>query len=146
MKKWFLLWFCIPNLFFFGKVFSETVTLSHENLSWVVEAARTWPEKVKGLQKRKSLPADSGMLFFYESPQILSFWMKDTWIPLSIAFLDEKGCIVQIENMTPRSLKPIRSKKECLYALEMNEGWFKKRGLEPGDDIRMAGSLKQDLP
>lgn len=137
MKK-LLFFIFIPFHFIFAGEPLKTVTLSHGNLTWVVEAAKSWPEKVKGLQKRKNLAPDSGMLFYYDAPQILSFWMKDTWIPLSIAFLDEKGCIVQIEKMKPRSLKSIRSKKECLFALEMNRGWFENQGLHPGDMILIS--------
>lgn len=143
MKKLLLLFLFIPFHFVFADVSLKTITLSHGDLNWVVEAARVWPEKVKGLQKRENLAPDSGMLFFYEAPQVLSFWMKDTWIPLSIAFLDEKGCIVQIEKMTPRSLKPVRSKKKCLYALEMNRGWFEKNDLHPGDVIRIPETGQQ---
>ena len=141
MKK-LLFFIFIPFHFILADEPLKTVTLSHGNLTWVVEAAKSWPEKVKGLQKRENLAPDSGMLFYYDAPQILSFWMKDTWIPLSIAFLDEKGCIVQIEKMKPRSLKSIRSKKECLFALEMNRGWFEKQGLHPGDVILISDRLQ----
>ena len=142
MKKLLLFFIFIPLHFISAGEPLKTVMLSHGNLTWVVEAAKSWPEKVKGLQKRKNLAPASGMLFYYDSPQILSFWMKDTWIPLSIAFLDEKGCIVQIEKMKPRSLKSIRSKKECLYALEMNRGWFEDQGLHPGDVILISDTLQ----
>ena len=144
MKKLFLLCLYLSLHFVFAEAPLKTLALSYGDLTWVVEAARTWPEKIKGLQKRESLAADSGMLFFYEEPQILSFWMKDTWIPLSIAFLDENGCILQIEKMKPLSLKPVRSRKKCLYALEMNRGWFEKHGLHPGDVILIPGVLPQE--
>lgn len=142
MKKFCLFCLFVSVHFVVAGAPLKTITLSHGELTWIVEAAKTWPEKVKGLQKREKLSPDSGMLFYYDSPQILSFWMKDTWIPLSIAFMDEKGRIVQIEKMKPFSLKPIRSRKECLYALEMNRGWFKKHDLHPGDVIRIPDSLQ----
>ena len=142
MKNLIFLCLFFPFHFIFADEALKTITLSHGDQSWVVEAARTWPEKVKGLQRRENLAPDSGMLFLYEAPQVLSFWMKDTWIPLSIAFLDEKGCIVQIEKMKPRSLKPVRSQKKCLYALEMNRGWFEKNNLHPGEILHIPGNVQ----
>ena len=100
-----------------------------------VEVAKSWKEKKKGLQQRKELRKDQGMLFVYRIPQILSFWMKDTWIPLSIGFISGEGVLMQIEDMTPLNENPVKSRDKCLYALEMEKGWFESQGMKPGTKI-----------
>lgn len=99
------------------------------------EVARTPEERAIGLMHRRELPAHSGMLFVFEQAQPLCFWMKNTFIPLSIAFLQDDGTILNIEEMKPQSLQSHCSAVPARYALEMNAGWFRRRGLKPGDRI-----------
>lgn len=110
-----------------------------------VEIADT-PEKVqRGLMYRKQLPAHRGMLFVYPVEMELSFWMKNTYLPLSIAFLDKSGRILNILEMKP--LDPaIRysSKGKAKYALEVNRGWFKERAIVPGN--RVYFRIPRDSP
>jgi len=101
-----------------------------------VEVACTADAQARGLMFRKSLPWDRGMLFVYEKPQRLDFWMKNTTIPLDIAFISADGIIAEILSLTPRSEKARRSRAPALYALEVNRGWFKKKGVKVGDKIR----------
>ena len=89
-----------------------------------------------GLMYRSHLPSDQGMLFVYPFPIRLCMWMKNTLIPLSVAFLDEEGRILNIEDMTPQSLESYCSVKPARYALEMNQGWFAGHGVKAGDRIK----------
>lgn len=89
-----------------------------------------------GLMFRKELPPDSGMLFVFEKEQILSFWMKNTFLPLSIAFIATNGMILEIQDMAPMDEENLhRSPLPVRYALEMEQGWFRKNGIAPGDRI-----------
>jgi uncharacterized membrane protein (UPF0127 family) len=85
---------------------------------------------------RESLPEDHGMLFIYPQEAPLAFWMRNTPLPLSIAFADASGRIVRIATMEPFSEQPIPSGRPARYALEMNRGWFERRGVFVGDVIR----------
>ena len=89
-------------------------------------------ERQIGLMHRPSMPANEGMVFVFERPEVQCFWMRNTLIPLSIAFLDDEGRIVNIEEMKPLSDDSHCSKKPVRFVLEMNKGWFDKRGLKPG--------------
>ncbi len=102
-----------------------------------VEMALTLEAQVRGLMHRDHLPWDEGMLFVYEKPQHLSFWMKDTTIPLDIAFISAEGVILEIHSMEPLSERTYRSRAPALYALEVNRGWFRKNGVKVGDRIRI---------
>lgn len=84
---------------------------------------------------RKKMAEDEGMLFVFEESAPRSFWMKNTFLPLTIAFLDDHGEIFQLEDMEPETLRPHRSIKPCRYALEMRQGWFKRRGITIGDIV-----------
>lgn len=101
------------------------------------EVARTPLERQIGLMHRASLPANRGMLFIFEGPAVQCFWMKDTLVPLSAAFLQDDGTIVNIVDMQPRSTESHCSARPVRYVLEMNQGWFAKRGFKPGS--RLAG-------
>lgn len=102
-----------------------------------VELATTFEEQSLGLMYRDKLEENGGMLFVYPRENILSFWMKDTRIPLSIAFIKADGRIIQIESMKPYSLDTHVSKEKAKYALEMNEGWFRMHNVREGDTIKM---------
>jgi uncharacterized membrane protein (UPF0127 family) len=100
------------------------------------EYAVTDSEKEKGLMFRKELPDGRGMLFVYPGDQTLSFWMKNTILPLSIAFIKADGTIADIFDMEPLSLRPIVSTRSVRYALEVPRGWFTKNNITVGDIVR----------
>jgi len=99
------------------------------------EVASTSGERATGLMNRPSMRDYHGMLFVFPEAGTQCFWMKNTLIPLSIAFLDDDGSIVQIADMAPQSLDNHCSIKDVRFALEMNAGWFKARGLTAGAKI-----------
>ena len=102
-----------------------------------VELATTFEEQVLGLMYRNKLEENGGMLFVFPREKFLSFWMKDTRIPLSIAFIKADGRIIQIESMKPYSLDSHVSKEKAKYALEMNEGWFRVHNVGEGDTVKI---------
>ena len=102
-----------------------------------VELATTFEEQILGLMYRDRLEENNGMLFVFPREKVLSFWMKDTRIPLSIAFIKADGRIIQIESMKPYSLDTHVSKEKAKYALEMNEGWFKAHNVREGDTVKI---------
>lgn len=97
------------------------------------EVANTDDARRQGLMFRKQLGENNGMLFIYERPGVQAMWMKNTLIPLSVAFIDKAGRILNIEDMAPQTEDPHASEGEAWYSLEMNQGWFQKRGLKKGD-------------
>jgi uncharacterized membrane protein (UPF0127 family) len=103
-----------------------------------VEVAKTPEERAKGLMNRNQLGKDEGMLFIFETEGIHGFWMKNTLIPLSIAFIDKDGKIVRISEMKPQTLDSHDPPQPILYALEMNKGWFAAHGFKVGDVIRFS--------
>jgi len=102
-----------------------------------VEVAQSEDEKARGLMFRESLAKNEGMLFVYDREEILTFWMKNTPIPLSIAFIDRKGTIVDIQDMEPFNLRIHASAWPARYALEMNKGWFRRNGIGVGDRLKI---------
>ena len=111
------------------------VTLTINGHRIIAEVASRPEERATGLMNRFSLQPDRGMLFVFERAEPLSFWMKNTFIPLSIAFLDASGRILNIEDMAPQSERSHWSKGPSLYALEMRKGWFAERGVKAGDRV-----------
>ena len=99
------------------------------------EIAEKAEDRNHGFMERKNIPDGTGMLFIFERDQILSFWMKNTPHPLSIAYIDSKGKIRNIYDMTPYSLASIVSTVKVRYALEVPQGWYKKNGITEGDTI-----------
>ena len=101
-----------------------------------VEIADTDDSRTQGLMFRHSMAQDSGMLFVFDGALLRSFWMKNTWIPLSIAYVDSSGIIIDILEMSPENTtSSYMSSKPATYALEMNGGWFLSHGVRPGDSI-----------
>ena len=100
-----------------------------------VELAVSLEERSRGLQFRKSMGEDRGMLFIFPQRSQHTFWMKDTLILLSLAFINENGLITQIEEMHPGSLERHTSRDKVKYALEMNSGWFKRNNVHIGDRV-----------
>lgn len=113
-----------------------TATLRVGKVAVRAEIADDDSERATGLMFRESLPADSGMLFVMPSTGPAGFWMKNTLIPLSIAYIGPDGTILEIHDMQPKSEKAIRSTFPTIsYALEMPQGWFGKNNIWPGERI-----------
>ena len=93
--------------------------------------------RAQGLMHRKSLAPNAGMLFIFDEPAVHCMWMKNTLIPLSVAFIDDRGTIVNIADMEPHSEASHCAAQPVRYALEMTRGWFAARGVKPGS--RLAG-------
>jgi len=113
----------------------STIDLTINGHRLVAEIASTEATRTYGLMNRFSLQPDHGMLFVFSEPQPLAFWMKNTYVPLSIAFIGADGRIVNIEDMAPRTEDTHPSHGLALFALEMKKGWFADRGIRPGDAV-----------
>jgi len=101
------------------------------------EVAADYASRGRGLMHRKSLAPNAGMLFIFDEAALHCMWMKNTYIPLSVAFIDEKGEIVNIADMQPHSEQSHCAARPALYALEMSRGWFAERGVKAG--ARLGG-------
>jgi uncharacterized membrane protein (UPF0127 family) len=101
-----------------------------------VEIARQPADRTRGLMFRESLPPDHGMLFVFPQEAVQQFWMRNTTIPLSIAYADAHGRIVRIADLEPLEERPVTSLGPARYALEMNRGWFAAHGVVAGDAIK----------
>jgi uncharacterized membrane protein (UPF0127 family) len=100
------------------------------------ELASTPQQREIGLMFRTAMPANDGMLFAFEQPSKQCFWMRNTLIPLSVAFIGDDGSVVNIDDMKPRTDDSHCSAKPVRFVLEMNEGWFAKRGIKAGSRLR----------
>lgn len=107
----------------------------------VAEIAKKAEDRNHGYMERKVIPDGTGMIFVFEKDQILSFWMKNTPHPLSIAYIDSKGKIRNIYDMTPFSLSSIVSTVSVRYALEVPQGWYEKNNVKEGDYISLPSSF-----
>lgn len=107
-----------------------------------VEIADEPDEQAQGLMNRTALGEDRGMLFVFDSEETRSFWMRNTLIPLSIAYIDSEGRIVDIQKMEPLDDEPPQyvSAEPAQYALEVNQGFFEERGVEVGDPVELPVS------
>jgi len=113
-----------------------TAEISTKGFALTVELATTPAARSCGLSQREELPDNHGMLFIYPERRPLTYWMKDTRIPLSIAFLDDSGQIFSIQEMTPMRVDRIyKSLRPARYALEVNQGWFSRHGIAVGDVV-----------
>lgn len=107
-----------------------------------VEVARTGVERRTGMMHRRRIGPDEGMLFVFPGEEVLTFYMKNTHVPLSIAFIRSDGTIDRIAGMAPQSLAACASRRPCRYALEMPQGWFSKHGVWEGDRVAIPSGLK----
>jgi len=112
-----------------------TVVLQVGAARVTAEVADSRLERSIGLMHRTSLEAGAGMLFVYPQARPLSFWMRNTVLPLSIAFIDSRGTIVRISDMKPRDERHVPSDWPALYALEVPQGWFGSAGVAVGDKV-----------
>ncbi len=116
-----------------------TTTLHLAGIPAYVEIAATPEVRNRGLMFRESLPPDHGMLFVFDNMTMTCFWMRNTPLPLSIAFIDEAGRIINLRDMQPYSEADHCPKRPMRYALEMPQGWFDRYGIK-------AGTLVEGLP
>ncbi len=112
------------------------VNLTIDGHEAVVEVANTEPTRMTGLMFRRDMGKDNGMLFVFSDAQSRAFWMKNTLIPLSIAFIDASGKILNVLEMPPLTEQSFLSAGPAKYALEMNTGWYEKLGIKAGDSIK----------
>jgi uncharacterized membrane protein (UPF0127 family) len=129
-----------------GRSSMDRTTLSVNGRPLAVEVARTRAQRTLGLMHREELAWNQGMLFVFRKEQYLSFWMKDTSIPLEIAYLDGGGTVTDIYSMTPYSLAPVTSRLKARYALEVNQGFFEAAGLEVGGRVDLSDVPRRLLP
>jgi uncharacterized membrane protein (UPF0127 family) len=114
-----------------------TAVISSGPVKLTAELATTADQRERGLMFRNSLKDGEGMLFVFDSDQVLAFWMKNTNIPLSIAYIGSDGVIREIHDMEPHSLAGITSSRSVRYALEVPKGWFGRVGLHEGDRLEL---------
>ena len=112
-----------------------TIVAGGKNLS--VEYAKTFEQRAQGLMFRKSLCDDCGMLFRFNPARMASMWMKNTFVPLDVAFIDGNGVITDIKPLEPHDLTSVGSSKAVEFALEMNQGWFAANNISVGDQIKI---------
>ena len=106
-----------------------------------VQLAMTGEQRQIGLMFRKDMPQHEGMLFVFEQPTVQCFWMKNTILPMTAAFVADDGTIVNLADMKPQTTDSHCSAKPVRYVLEMNLGWFKHRGIKPGSKITGVAEL-----
>jgi hypothetical protein len=100
-----------------------------------VEVASSEPQRMQGLMFREKLGRNDGMLFIFDEPAYQSMWMKDTLIPLSVAFIDAEGRILNILDMEPQTLDTHSSAGPAVYAIETNKGWFAEKKVKAGEKV-----------
>jgi len=105
------------------------------------EVAADMASRMQGLMHRKSMAPNAGMVFVFEEDAIHCMWMKNTLIPLAVAFVDKAGTIVSISEMQPHSEQTHCAARPARYALEMNKGWFAQKGIRPGAKLRGLDKL-----
>ena len=113
----------------------KTTTLKVGAHALNVEVVRTDEERARGLMFREKLERESGMLFIFDEPAYHSMWMKNTLIPLSVAFVDAQGTILNILDMEPQTLDSHMSAGPSIYAIETNKGWFAGKRIKAGDKV-----------
>jgi uncharacterized membrane protein (UPF0127 family) len=124
---------CVWTILFAADLPQITLAIGKHNL--VAEVASTDPHRSTGLMHRRMLPEDRGMLFVFPDVAYHAMWMMNTYVPLSVAFLDRDGVIINIADMQPQTTDSHRAARPAKYALEVNQGWFRKRDIKAGDKI-----------
>lgn len=129
-----LVFFLLLACFSMGRACADQrVILAANGHEISASVAATFAQRKQGLMSRKSLGENEGMLFVFPRSGYHAMWMKNTLIPLSVAFIDAHGVIVNIAEMAPLSLDQHMAQKPARYALEMNAGWFREHGIKAGD-------------
>lgn len=121
---------------------NEVISIQISGYQLDVEVANTPQKRETGLMFRKTLGRNKGMLFVFPSEQFLTFWMKNTWIPLSIGYFKADGTLAQTMEMKPNQTTVLYpSDSQVKYALEVNEGWFEKRGITAGAQMVLPSTI-----
>jgi uncharacterized membrane protein (UPF0127 family) len=133
----------VGSLFVSASVFAQTpqlqlprTTLSVGMFQIDAQVAQSPEERQIGLMFRTQMPAAEGMLFVFEAPTKQCFWMKNTLLPLTAAFIADDGTIVNLADMKPQTTDTHCSNKPVRFVLEMNQGWFVKKGIKPGTKLK----------
>ncbi len=132
-------------LFFYCDLFSHKYEIYVDDHQILVELAITSEQRQKGLMFRTSLPENEGMLFVFPEEAIQNFWMKNTPIPLDVAFFDEEGYLIEYQSMEPNSETIHQSSEPAKYALEMNQGWFKKRNIKRYAKLKLPQNVLEKI-
>lgn len=119
-------------------IYSSNLQATESKTVITVELAQTFEERQQGFMNRDQVLPGHGMLFVFPSTQYLSFWMKNTSVPLSIAYVSETGIIQEIYDMEPFSEQSISSVLPALYALEVPQGWFEIQGIKVGSRVGVS--------
>lgn len=122
-------------LLFIPAAHADLVPLQISGNSLIAEVANTAEAREQGLMYRKHMRGNHGMLFVYSEPGLHNMWMKNTSVPLSVAFVDEQGVIINITDMVPFSEEQYHAAAPAKFALEMPIGWFSKREIKPGAKV-----------
>ena len=135
-----------PKQLLAALLFTFAAALAHADLPEIVlsigshkvtaEVASSDPQRMQGLMHRRMLPENRGMLFVFADVAMHGMWMMNTYVPLSVAFLDSNGVIINIEGMEPQTQATHSATRPAKYALEVNRGWFRKRGIKPGEKVQ----------
>ncbi|NVK54535.1 MAG: DUF192 domain-containing protein [Alteromonadaceae bacterium] len=113
----------------------ERARVTVKDINLEVEYAKTFEQRVQGLMFRKTLCSSCGMLFKFDPERQASMWMKNTFIPLDVAFIDRNGVITDIKPLEPQDLTSVGASTLVRYALEMNQGWFAEHDIHVGDQL-----------
>ncbi len=122
----------------------STVTVQLGNKTFTLEVADKTDTRAYGLMRRDSMPSDHGMLFVFDREQNLSFWMKDTRIPLDIVYVDAQGVVVSVKQMKPYDLGGTPSDGAVKYAIELNKDAAASAGIKPGMTLKLPDVKAKD--
>ena len=120
----------------------EAVSIKVGGAMVLAEIARTDVERQRGLMFRTKLEDGTGMLFVFDKDERLAFWMKNTVLPLSLAYIASDGTIRQIVDLEPQSLAGVQADRSVRYALEVPKGWFERAGVRVGDAVDLGAAVK----
>lgn len=121
---------------------SIVVSSGASNSTVTVEIARTEKQREQGLMLRQTMDEDAGMLFLFAADTTVGFWMRNTYLPLDIAYIDASGKVLEVRKGQPLEETGLTPKTPYRYTLEVNQGWFERRGFGPGSTV----TLPMDLP
>ena len=130
--------------FLFAASISGSELISLEKILPNIEVVTNSQDRQRGLMYKKAIPENYGMFFIWNLNKVQCMWMKNTYIPLSVAYMDRSGKIINIYDMVPLSKTSVCSKKPVLYALEVNRGWFKRNNIKVGDILNLDKILQND--
>lgn len=130
--------------FLFAASISGSELISLEKILPNIEVVTNSQDRQRGLMYKKAIPENYGMFFIWNLNKVQCMWMKNTYIPLSVAYMDRSGKIINIYDMVPLSKASVCSKKPVLYALEVNRGWFRRHDIKVGDVLDLENILQND--